>query len=97
VPDDGEVHALVTRTPGPLGKGDVQSFSSNQGPGTLAAVQWFTDPNPARILVGKLRKPNGELPRYFQIVLKVQYKDAVPTEVSYVLHRELRAERRAAN
>ena len=50
----------------------------------------------AGIIAGKLRRPNGELPRFYQIVLKVKYKDAVPTEVSYVLHRELRAERRPA-
>jgi hypothetical protein len=93
VPDDGEVYALITHTPGPLGTGDIESFSSNHSPGTLAAVQWFTDPNLARILTGKLRKSNGELPRFYQIVLKVKYKDAVPTEVSYVLHRELHAER----
>jgi len=96
VPDDGEVYALITHTPGPLGTGDIESFSANHSPGTLAAVQWFTNPNLARILAGKLRKPNGELPRFYQIVLKVRYKDAVPTEVSYVMHRELRADRRPA-
>jgi hypothetical protein len=94
VPDDGEVYALITHTPGPLGTGDIESFSANHSPGTLAAVQWFTNPAFARILAGKLRKPNGKLPRFYQIVLKVNYKDAVPTEVSYVLHRELRADRR---
>jgi hypothetical protein len=93
VPDDGEVYSLITHTPGPLGTGDIESFSSNHSPGTLAAVQWFTDPSLARILTGKLRKANGELPRFYQVVLKVKYKDAVPTEVSYVLHRELHAER----
>jgi hypothetical protein len=92
-PDDGEVHALITHTPGPLGSGDIQSFSSNHGPGTLAAVQWFTNPNLAHILIDKLRKPNGEIPRYYQIVLKVKYKDSVPTEISYLLHRELQVER----
>jgi hypothetical protein len=96
VPDDGEVYALIAHTPGPLGTGDIRSFSANHSPGTLAAVQWFTNPNLARILVGKLRKPNGELPRFYQIVLKVKYKDAVPTDVSYVMHRELRAKRHPA-
>ncbi len=94
VPDDGEVYALITHTPGPLGTGDIQSFSANHSPGTLAAVQWFTNPDLARVLAGKLRKADGTLPRFYQIVLKVKYKDAVPTEVTYVLHRELRAERR---
>jgi hypothetical protein len=95
-PDDGEVYTVVTHTPGPLGTGDLLSFIANHSPGTLGGVQSFTNPHLAEILAGKLRKPNGELPRFYQIVLKVQYKDAVPTEVSYVLHRELRAERRSA-
>jgi hypothetical protein len=89
VPDNGEVYALVTHAPGPLGSGDIESFSANHSPGTRAAVEWFTEANLAKILVSRLRKANGEVPRYFQIVLDVTYKDAVPTEVSYVMHREL--------
>jgi hypothetical protein len=89
VPDNGEVYALVTHAPGPLGSGDIEIFSANHNPGTLAAVEWFTQPNLAKIVVSRLRKANGEIPRYFQIVLDVTYKDAVPTEVSYVMHREL--------
>ena len=97
VPDNGEVHALVTHTPGPLGSGDILSFTANHSPGTLAAVQWFTNPSLAKVLVGKLRSPGGEFPRYYQVVLKVKYKDLVPTEVSYVLHRDLRAEQHPGN
>jgi len=92
--DDGEVYALITHTSGPLGTGDILSFSANHSPGVLAGVQSFTNPNLARVLVAKLRRPNGQLPRFYQIVLKAKYIDAVPTEVSYLLHRELRAERR---
>jgi hypothetical protein len=40
--------------------------------------------------LAKLRKPSGEIPRYYQLVLRVKYKDAVPTDISYVTHRELR-------
>jgi hypothetical protein len=89
VADTGEVYALVTHTPGPLGTGDIESFSANHNPGTLAAVEWFTQPDLAKILVSKLRKADGKMPRYFQIVLDVKYKDSVPTQVSYVMHREL--------
>jgi len=91
----GEVHALVSHTPGPLGSGDIESFSANHSPGTLAAVEWFTQPHLAQILVSRLRKANGEIPRYFQIVLDVTYKDTVPTEVSYVMHRELQPRMRS--
>ena len=89
VPDNGELYALVTHAPGPLGSGDIEIFSANHNPGTLAAVEWFTEPSLAKILVSRLRKASGEVPRYFQVVLDVKYKDAVPTQVSYVMHREL--------
>lgn len=92
VHDDGEVYALVTRLPGPLGHSVFENFAANHSPGSLAAIQWFTKPDLAAQLVAKLRKNSGEIPRYFQIVLHVRYKDAVPTEVSYVMHRELTSE-----
>ncbi|HEV3331038.1 MAG TPA: hypothetical protein VG096_08670 [Bryobacteraceae bacterium] len=87
--EDGEVHVLVTHVPGPLGTSQVESFTSNRPPGRIAAVEWFTNPNYARTLIDKLRKPNGEIPRYYQVVLKVKFKAGVPTETSYVLHREV--------
>jgi len=87
--EDGEAHVLVTLVPGPLGTGYVESFTSNRTPGRIAAVEWFTNPEYARMLVSKLRKPNGEMPRYYQVVLKVRFKAGVPTETSYVLHREV--------
>jgi hypothetical protein len=58
-------------------------------------VEWFTDPVYARALVARLRKPSGEIPRYYQVVLRVKFKDGVPTSTSYVLHHELMADRRA--
>lgn len=89
VPDEGEIYVLVTSTPGPLGKGEVRSFSCNHNPGLYAAMQWFTNPQFAMVLVGKLKTASGSVPRSFQLVLDVQYKDSVPTQVSYVMHREL--------
>ena len=90
--DDGEIYALVSRLPGPLGLGDVQMFNSNYSPGALGAVQSFTHPVFAHELVTKLRKSNGGLPRYFQLVLHVKYRDGLPTKISYVTHRELRSD-----
>ena len=86
---DGEVFALITFRPGPLGNGCVASFCSTRSAGSLGAVRWFTEPDTVRTLAAKLRRPSGELPRYFQLLLKVKYKDAVPTDVTYVMHREL--------
>lgn len=88
-PEDGAVYAVVTHAPGPLGTGYVRSFNSNRSPGTWGAVQAFTTPSWARSLVAALRRPTGQMPKYYQVVLNVKYKDAVPTEISYVLHRDL--------
>jgi hypothetical protein len=87
--EDGEVYVLVTHVPGPLRTSDVESFTSNRTPGRLTAVEWFTDPSYARTLVAKMRKPSGEIPRYYQVVLKVKFKNGVPTETSYLLHHEV--------
>ena len=87
--EDGEAYALVTHVSGPLGTSEVESFTSNRTPGRLAAVQWLTDPAMARTLVSKIRRPSGEIPRHYQVVLKVKYKAGVPTETSYVFHHEL--------
>ncbi len=88
-PDDGEIHAIVMHAPGPLGSSEVRAFFSNHSPGTWGAVQAFTDPAMAAAIIEGLRKKTGTIPRYYQAVLKVKYRDAVPTDVSYVLHREL--------
>ena len=96
-PDNGEVFALISHTPGPLGSGDIETFAANHNPGTLAAIQWFTRPNLAKVLVDRLRDAKGEVPRYFQIVLRVDYRDGVPTEVSYVMHHAVHPSQPAAN
>jgi hypothetical protein len=54
-------------------------------------VQWFTDPTLARLLVAKLKEASGgQMPRYYQVLLRVKFRDDVPTETAYVLSRELR-------
>jgi len=89
VAEDGEVYGLITRTAGPLGQGEVAAFTSNQTPGRMAGIEWFTDATLARTLVSKLKSPDGTIPRYYQVLLKVNYKDGVPIETSYVTHRQL--------
>jgi hypothetical protein len=88
-PNDGEVYALISHAPGPLGSTIFQSFTSNRTWGREGAVRAFTDPAFARTLVSKLRKASGEIPRYYQVVLKVKFTDGIPTDISYVLHRDL--------
>lgn len=89
--EEGTAYALVTHLPGPLRSNDVESFTSSRSAGYVAAVQWFTDPSLARVLVAELKKASGgQMPRYYQVLLKVRFRDDVPTETTYVLSRELR-------
>jgi hypothetical protein len=89
--DDGEAFAIISHVPGPGGQGDIETFTSDSTPGRVAAVQWFTNPMGAKVVANKLRKRSGQIPRYYQVALKVKFKDGVPTETSYVMHRELRS------
>lgn len=86
---EGFVYALITRLPGPRGNGNVESFTSNCSAGYLGAVQWMMDPESAKFLASRLKASSKEAPRYFQVLLKVKFKDEVPTETSYVLSRIL--------
>jgi hypothetical protein len=87
---DGENFALIGRTPGLSGSGEVLLLASNGTPATLAAAQWVTQPGRARQLCSALRLPSGQLPRYFQVLLRVQFRNGVPVDSSYVLHRALK-------
>jgi hypothetical protein len=87
--EDGEVYALITRTSGPLGTSDILSFTSDRSPGRMAAVQWFTDPDFARTIVDRIKDSTGALPRYYQLILRVKFKDGVPTATRYVMVKPL--------
>ena len=88
--EQGTIYALVTHLPGPNGKNDIESFTSNRSAGYLGAVQSFTDPQFASMLINKLKEQNGgKVPRYYQVLLQVRYRDGVPTETKFVLGREM--------
>lgn len=87
--EEGEVYALITRLPGAAGQGEFASFISNRAAGYVGALQWCTEPESAKTLVTKLTNSKGQFPKYYQVILKVKFKDEVPTEISYVLGRQL--------
>ena len=88
-PSEGETHALISRTPGLSGVGELLVIAGNASPDTLAAAEWLTQPQRARELVRRLRAPSGEIPRYFQAVVKVVFKQGIPVQSSYVFHHVL--------
>jgi len=85
-------YVLVSHTPGPLGTTNILSISARNSAAVLGAVKSLIDPAPVRDLFRKLKRPSGDLPQFYQMILKVQYHNAVPLDASYVLHRELRPE-----
>jgi hypothetical protein len=88
-PSDGEGLELVSMLPGPMGRTTVLTFSSNHAWGVLGGIQSLTDPAFVRVLIKKLRDASGKMPRYYQIVLGIKYRDGTPTSASYVTHRVL--------
>lgn len=57
----------------------------------------LTDPTLARALVSKLKSADGTLPRFYQMVLRVQSMDSMPIEISYMFHRDLSPRNAAAS
>jgi hypothetical protein len=83
---EGETHALISRTPGLSGVGELLVIAGNASPDTFAAAEWLTQPLRARELALHLRNSSGRIPRYFQVVIKVGFKQGIPVESSYVFH-----------
>jgi hypothetical protein len=88
--DTEESYALISRVPGLYGNGEVLYLAGNRISSITGEVQAFTDATFAKTLIAKMKKPDGSIPRYYQVVLKVRSMDTMPIEVSYVLHRELK-------
>ena len=87
--DSLDTYSLISRVPGLRGKGEILSLSGNQISSVMAGAQALTDPTVAKMLVSKLRRSDGTMPPYFQVVLRVRSMDGVPTEITYMFHREL--------
>ncbi|MEI9976374.1 MAG: hypothetical protein WDO73_32560 [Ignavibacteriota bacterium] len=83
---EGETHVLISRIPGISGVGELLIISGNASPDTLAGAEWLTQPWRARQLVQHLRGTSGEIPRYFQAVIQVSFRQGIPVSSSYVFH-----------
>lgn len=79
-----EGHALISRLPGLHGTGYIMMLASTSTEGTRAAVEYVTRPDYAERLVSSLRGKDGVLPKYFQVVVRAQFKSQVPIRVEQV-------------
>lgn len=88
--EQGVIYALVTHVSGPMRDNEVLSFTSIRSPGYVGAVRFFTNPDTAQTIVTHLKEDNGgKMPRAYQVLLRVRFKDNVPTETTYILDRIL--------
>jgi hypothetical protein len=79
-----EGHALISRLPGLHGTGYIMMLASTSTEGTRAAAEYVTRPDYAARLVNSLRSPGGTMPKYFQAVVRVQFKSQVPIRMEQV-------------
>jgi hypothetical protein len=86
---EGETHALISRTPGLSGVGEFLVIAGNASGDTFGAAQWLTQAWRAKELTDRLRLPSGQMPRYYQVVLKVAFKHGIPVQSAYVFHHVL--------
>ncbi|HJZ97623.1 MAG TPA: hypothetical protein VKE70_14035 [Candidatus Solibacter sp.] len=87
---EGETHALISRTAGPSGVGEFLMIAGNASADTFAAAEWLTQTFRARELTSHLKGSDGQIPRHFQAVIKVAFKQGIPVQSSYVYHRVLK-------
>ena len=88
---EGETYALISRTTGLSGRGEFLVMAGNASSDTFAAAEWLTEPERAKELVRRMRTPSGEMPRHYQVVLKVAFRQGIPVQSSYVFHHVLDA------
>ena len=86
---DGVEYAIVTHAPGPLNAGEALSFAARFTPARAGTVEYFVEPPLARQLVQRLKAAYGQVPKFYQIVLKITFRDSVPVESAFVTSCEL--------
>ncbi len=82
-----EGYALISRLPGLHGAGYIMTLASTSTEGTRAAAEYVSRPDYAAQLVGSLRaaaSKSGGLPKYFQTVIRAQFKSQVPIRIEQV-------------
>ena len=85
-----EDYAVVSRLPGVNGRGTIVVLGASATEGTGAAVDYVTDPAQLRSLFDRMKTASGEIPKYFEAVLRVEFRSMVPVATEYVTHRELK-------
>lgn len=89
-----EDYALVTVKPNISSQNTVMILAGIRSPGTEAAAEFITDKNHLHELTKRLQQinPQGGLPHYYQVLLKVGVENAIPTTISLLSVHEIHPE-----
>ncbi len=80
-------HAVIRRSRAKDEYGYVTALSSWDGPGSWAAVEYLSRPDSMRNLDQLLRGGRNEYPTSFEVVVRAEFKQEFPVNVTYVAHR----------
>jgi hypothetical protein len=80
-------YAIVARLPGIEGNGYITILGAESTSGNWAAGELMTDPRQAAQLVSKMADRQGNLPEFFELILRAEFQSMVPVKTSYVRHR----------
>lgn len=91
-PDQSSVvqgYALIARLPGLHGAGHIMLLAATSTEGTRAAVEYVTRAGYAAQLVYALRQEGGNMPKYFEAVVRARFRSQTPIQIEVVAVRTL--------
>jgi hypothetical protein len=85
-----EKYSVITMMPNPAGKGKILALtaSGSEHPGALAF--YVTSPENAKILFQKMHSGSVNVPEFFQILVRAQFKGKALVKIEYVTYRPLK-------
>jgi hypothetical protein len=87
--DYREQYGLISMMPGLNEDLQVLVLGGGTSEGDWAVSQYVTEPNHVRELVGYLKDKSGNLPKAYQVIVKIKYGSRVPISTTYVTHHVL--------
>jgi hypothetical protein len=88
-----EDYALITVKPNISEPNTVMVLAGTHSEGTQAAAEYVTEDAHLRYLSQRLVRPDGTLPRYYQVLLRVAVDNGIATTISLVTIHELHSNR----
>jgi len=86
-----EKYSVITMMPNPVGAKRVLALTASGSEHPAALAYYLTNPESVRELVAHVRNSRGELPNYYQVLVRVDFKGKSLVKVAFVTWRPLKA------